>query len=91
MLYCAFPPAVYFPAALEYLDLSANYLTGTLPASIGNLTNLRLLNLGKNGFTDLGLCEWQLQWRKLGLGTNQHSSQTIASESQQLLFKVLNT
>lgn len=43
--------------ALEQLDLSQNYITGTLPASIGNLSRLELFNLGKNGFTDIGKCE----------------------------------
>lgn len=44
----------WLPAELQYLDLSANYIIGTLPSTLGNMASLRLLNLGKNGFTDLG-------------------------------------
>jgi hypothetical protein len=39
---------------LEFLDLGGNYITGTLPETLGNMTRLRLFNIGKNGFTDLG-------------------------------------
>jgi hypothetical protein len=45
---------VFTYAALEFLDLGGNYITGTLPETLGNMTRLRLLNIGKNGFTDLG-------------------------------------
>ncbi|WIA15920.1 hypothetical protein OEZ85_012668 [Tetradesmus obliquus] len=41
--------------ALEALMLQGNYLDGTIPAELGSLPNLRVLNLGKNGFTDVGL------------------------------------
>jgi hypothetical protein len=44
------------PTALEYLDLGSNYITGTLPESLGNLASLRLINLGKNGWTDKNKC-----------------------------------
>lgn len=37
--------------------LAGNYLDGTIPAELGSLPNLRVLNLGKNGFTDVGLGE----------------------------------
>ncbi|XP_058089163.1 probable LRR receptor-like serine/threonine-protein kinase At1g56140 isoform X3 [Magnolia sinica] len=36
---------------LTNLDVSENYMTGPLPASIGNLTNLTSLNIGSNNFT----------------------------------------
>jgi hypothetical protein len=41
--------------------LAGNYLDGTIPAELGELSNLRVLNLGKNGFTDVGLGELALQ------------------------------
>jgi Leucine-rich repeat (LRR) protein len=41
-------------AGLQQLDLGANYIIGTLPRSLGNLMQLRALNLGKNGWTDIG-------------------------------------
>lgn len=36
---------------MEFLDLSANSLTGDLPSDIGNMGSLRLLNLASNGFS----------------------------------------
>lgn len=37
---------------------AGNYITGTLPPELGQLSQLQQLNLGKNGFTDMGLCAW---------------------------------
>lgn len=36
---------------MEYLDLSGNSLTGTLPPEIGNMASLKLLDLSRNGFS----------------------------------------
>ncbi|GLT51142.1 hypothetical protein SLA2020_245720 [Shorea laevis] len=36
---------------LTYLDLAANYFTGTLPAWIGNLSTLRVLSIAINAFS----------------------------------------
>jgi hypothetical protein len=55
-MHAVFPSRL--PAELQYLDLSANYIIGTLPSTLGDMASLRLLNLGKNGFTDLGQGEF---------------------------------
>ncbi|KAJ4965672.1 hypothetical protein NE237_017521 [Protea cynaroides] len=37
---------------MEFLDLSSNSLTGTLPSAIGNMGSLKLLNLAKNSLSE---------------------------------------
>jgi hypothetical protein len=44
------------PLTLNLRMHAGNYITGTLPPELGQLSQLQQLNLGKNGFTDMGLC-----------------------------------
>ena len=62
-------------AALTYLDLSHNDLSGSIPSALGGLTNLELLNLSANELTgpippELGdlasIRDLRLSWNHLG-------------------------
>nr|GFB33009.1 probable leucine-rich repeat receptor-like protein kinase At1g35710 [Tanacetum cinerariifolium] len=49
----SFPQVLLSSSTIWQLDLSSNSLTGDLPPLIGNMTNLILLNLSNNGFSNV--------------------------------------
>ncbi|GJV15403.1 RNA-directed DNA polymerase, eukaryota [Tanacetum coccineum] len=49
----SFPRVLLSSSTIWQLDLSSNSLTGDLPPLIGNMTNLILLNLSNNGFSNV--------------------------------------
>jgi hypothetical protein len=59
--------------------LAGNYLDGTLPTELGDLSNLRVLNLGKNGFTDVGLGKQQQQQQQQQGSSSRQLQQAAAA------------
>ncbi|URD84984.1 LRR receptor-like serine threonine-protein kinase [Musa troglodytarum] len=70
------------PSSLEYLDLSYNSLHGSLPASLGNLSMLRSLDLGSNNLNGM------FPWLPSGLRYLYLSDNKITGEVPQFFPKL---
>jgi hypothetical protein len=66
------------------LLLAGNYLDGTIPAELGDLSNLRVINLGKNGFTDVGLGKHRALQSLQLCSSHAEASTAAAADRQQL-------
>ncbi|URD84986.1 LRR receptor-like serine threonine-protein kinase [Musa troglodytarum] len=77
------------PSSLEYLDLSYNSLHGSLPASLGNLSMLRSLDLGSNNLN--GMFPESIKRLPSGLRYLYLSDNKITGEVPQFFPKITNT
>ncbi|KAL0370879.1 UNVERIFIED_CONTAM: Receptor-like protein 53 [Sesamum angustifolium] len=66
---------------LENLDISQNYLEGSLPASLANCKSLQVLNVGNNNIDDGFPCMLPYSLRVLVLRSNRFHGQVRCSRS----------
>ena len=85
------PSSIGWLNGLLEIDLSiGNTLSGSLPCSLSNITNLESLNLGSNTFTSVGSCIGQLNKLKT-LDLSSNSILSIPESFVNLLsLKILN-